>query len=112
MFSNRHDISRIDSTHWKALRPRSSPERDILVTYDEGSDGPSALPLAEGIRLSKTSSECLYFQTAEMKKEQFGKNVSRHISFDRYNLILDDFILAPKKSFITDSLGSSGRLGL
>ena len=70
MCSNHHDISRIDSAHWKALRTRSSPERDILLTCDEGNDGPSVLPLAEGIRLSKTSSECLYFQTAEMKKKR------------------------------------------
>ena len=45
-------------------------ERDILLTSDEGNDGPSVLPLAEGIRLSKTSSEYLYFQTAEMRKER------------------------------------------
>ena len=73
MFSNHHDISRIDSVHWKTLRPRSSPERDIVVICDEGSNEPSAVPLTEGIRLSKTSSECLYFQTAEMKKERLER---------------------------------------
>ena len=44
-----------------------------MVICHEGSDGPSAVPLTEGIRLSKTSSECLYFQTAEMKKERLER---------------------------------------